>query len=397
VRGALVLIVCLAVTAHAASAQGASAATQPGSKSGSTQVSPKTQGSTGSTGANVPKVAVGPGPAPKGNSRPKKGVSGHERREEQHWGLFAAFTLLALPGAIFYVRDRPRLVARGFRRLYVGEDNRVSTSKIPPLLWTSSIGFALLSIVFGYLFGAKDNLSILSDGLKDEYYVLLGGPFLAAAVAKGLIQSRTESGQTSKPPAPKVQATQAIQDDRGNTDLGDLQYMLFTGIALVFFYGQFFENPSGGLPKLPSVLVGLITVSAGGYVAKKAAEGNTPTITSVVPDRLPSVTAGTLALTRAQKVTITGTDFLTTDSANPANNAVLLNDIKLNSQDWKAGSVTVQLPVDAAALTTLTKVQASAGKNDQLPLVVQNDRGKSSAPHTVTVDLTPPGHNPLLR
>jgi hypothetical protein len=61
-----------------------------------------------------------------------------------------------------------------------------------------------------------------------------------------------------------------IANDEHETDLGDLQYVLFNFVALVFvLLTMLVHEPSGGLPHIPDVLLGLTSVSAAGYVGKK--------------------------------------------------------------------------------------------------------------------------------
>ena len=76
---------------------------------------------------------------------------------------------------------------------------------------------------------------------------------------------------------------QLINDDNGDTDLGDFQYVLFNLIGLAFFLGDFIGDLGAGFPPLPAVLTGLILTSAGGYSAKKLVAQTAPTLSSVVP------------------------------------------------------------------------------------------------------------------
>lgn len=49
----------------------------------------------------------------------------------------------------------------------------------------------------------------------------------------------------------------------------DLQYVVFTLIALVYFAAQFLAQPANGLPPVPAALLTLMSISASGYVANK--------------------------------------------------------------------------------------------------------------------------------
>jgi hypothetical protein len=60
-----------------------------------------------------------------------------------------------------------------------------------------------------------------------------------------------------------------VQNDEGEADLSDFQYVVFDTVAIVFFLGALFGAPAAGLPHIPDVLLGLTSVAAIGYVAKK--------------------------------------------------------------------------------------------------------------------------------
>jgi hypothetical protein len=118
-------------------------------------------------------------------------------------------------------------------------------------------------------------------GLQEEYLLLLGGPFAAAILAKYTAVNQAET----KTDAPVGQAnlSQLVNDDQGDTDLGDFQYVLFNAIALAFFLGDFIGDLTEGFPVLPAILTGLVLTSTGGYAAKKLIAQAAPTLTSVLP------------------------------------------------------------------------------------------------------------------
>ena len=162
------------------------------------------------------------------------------------------------------------------RSLVVGEDNRVSTSKTTALIWTYSLAAALLSFLIARWLGHSAAFHVLTtQGLNAQYAVLIGGPFGAAILAKGIVSSQVASGQAAKTPADAPTPAQLVQDDNGQADLGDLQYVLFNFVALAFFYGELLRAPQLGMPTIPDVLVGLASVSAAGFVGKKVLSGPT--------------------------------------------------------------------------------------------------------------------------
>jgi hypothetical protein len=180
---------------------------------------------------------------------------------------------------------KPKPVPRTlFRSLVVGADNRLSTSKSVAFAWTYVIAFALISIFIAKWLGRGAGLEQLNQkGLQEEYLLALGGPYAAAVLAK---YSAVASSQTEgKPAAEPGTATpaQLVANDRGDGDLGDLQYVLFSAIAVVWVLVTFVWHPGHGLPDIPAVLAGLALTSAGAYSAKKLVAAAAPSLTSLLP------------------------------------------------------------------------------------------------------------------
>ena len=114
------------------------------------------------------------------------------------------------------------------RSLVVGQDNRVSTSKTTALVWTYTVAAALLSFIIARWLGHPDAYDVLSkQGLNAQYAVLIGGPLGAAILAKGIVSAQVDSGATAKPAAANASPAQLVQNDNGEADLGDVQYLLF--------------------------------------------------------------------------------------------------------------------------------------------------------------------------
>jgi hypothetical protein len=182
----------------------------------------------------------------------------------------------------------PRVFLLGdiFHGLLVGQDKRVSTSKTVATVWTYVVASALLSLVVAKWLGHGGGLHNQTQitKLQAQYALLIGGPLGAAILAKGIVGSQTASGTASKPPSPDgPNASQLVSNDQDATDLGDLQYVLFNTVALIFFFGEFLRTPVSGLPTLPDLLVGLTSVSAVGYVSKKALPSTGSSITDIQP------------------------------------------------------------------------------------------------------------------
>ena len=231
----------------------------------------------------------------------------HEAVEAGRWSLLIAVValvlglplLLWLAGVIVYlgrslgstigIDGAPGKLTVPFvgiiRGAIVGADKRVSTSKTVVVAWTYSVASALLSIVIakwmghGHAYGEQ-----VKHGLQGAYALLIGGPIGAAILAKGIVSNQVDNG-ASKPAADSGLPSDLVTNDVGETDLGDLQYVLFNTVALVFFFGELWTNPQLGLPTIPDVLLGLTSVSAVGYVAKKALPSGALKIVKVDPPK----------------------------------------------------------------------------------------------------------------
>jgi hypothetical protein len=197
-------------------------------------------------------------------------------------------------------------------------------------MWTLLVGWALVALlVAGELLGIKDCVtkgpdcspdaigflqlgwrSFLKSGLDTSYLVLLGIPAAAAVAAKAVTESKVAAG--TMPPAPVTAADrgfparvmQIFSADDGSTDIADFQYLIFNLILATYFVSEVVHLTSVGLPPIPDTLLGLTSVSAALYVAKKAATRTQPTIAAVFPS----------FLVPTRTITITGSS-LTDDPA----------------------------------------------------------------------------------
>jgi hypothetical protein len=163
-----------------------------------------------------------------------------------------------------------------------GQDNRTSTSKSVMFAWTLAVAFGLLTLMIAdWLGDPAPWTNQVANGLQEEYLLLLAGPFAAAILAKYAALRDSDT----KPEAEVGSASpgQLVTDDSGSADLGDLQYVIFTVIALAYFFGSFIGDPRAGFPDLPAILTGLVLTSTGGYAAKKLIAQAAPTLSSVVP------------------------------------------------------------------------------------------------------------------
>jgi hypothetical protein len=158
--------------------------------------------------------------------------------------------------------------------IFLGHDKRVSTSKTIAAVWTLLLASVLFGFVWANLFNHPQALRHTGN-IVGQYAVLFGGPLGSAILAKQIVTSQVAKDPSVKP-AGKASSKDLIANDVGDTDLGDLQYVLFNTVALFFVISTLMHSPLNGLPRIPDVLLGLTSVAAVGYVGKKAL---TPTAT----------------------------------------------------------------------------------------------------------------------
>jgi hypothetical protein len=224
--------------------------------------------------------------------------------------------------------------ARFFSTVILGADKRTSTSKTFIFLWTLLVGWALLALLIAGQFvqtrhcvGLPDPTTackgdevglfqvgwkhFLHAGLSGTYLILLGVPATAGVAAKAITQSDVTGSGFKKPrppggPNPFARAAEIFSADDGTTDIGDFQYVIFNLVTAAYFVTQFLNPDGTGLPTIPDTLLGLTSVSAGLYVAKKAVTNTQPTVSGVFPQPLHD----------GQPFTVIGTG-LTVDPASP--------------------------------------------------------------------------------
>jgi len=252
----------------------------------------------------------------------------HESKEAGRWSLLiAVFGLLFVLPFLLWVLELIVRVCSGrldglgapvvfgwIRGGIIGTDKRVSTSKTVAVVWTYAVASGLLSIVIAKWWGHPHAYNLqVSVGLQAGYALLIGGPLGAAIVAKGLVTSQVAKGQSKPAAKDGAKVSDLVSNDSGDTDLGDLQYVLFNAVALTFFFGELLGSPQLGLPTIPDVLLGLTSVSAVGYVGKKALPSQTRAITKVEPAQ---VKLGVWQAGKAQ-LRVFGTGLLNADGSAP--------------------------------------------------------------------------------
>lgn len=240
--------------------------------------------------------------------------------------------------------------------IFLGTDDRVSTSKVQFAFWTLALAYALLVIAF-------HDAVYPSGALDPRYLLLLGFPAGAAVCAKAITVGQIAGGVVTKNPAvfkkktPGAAVKDIVANDQGDLDLGDTQYFLFTLVALAAFFIAFFHDPTK-LPVLPDTLVGLTSASAAAYVAKKAASPAPVKVTAVSPQRGPAATI----------VKVFGSGFGDATSGNGGCPDVTFGGFAARVPDkWTDTLIHVALPQTLPQGTADVQVTTSDGRTATLP------------------------------
>ncbi len=293
------------------------------------------------------------------------------------WAIAAGFAVWALVAAIN--RQWAQVLAAGIVSLavgllallggepygalapVVGHDGRTSTSKAQSAMWTLLLVWGMSFLLGQHVFEHQDINVVLPSDSWDQYLVVLGGPFAAAVLAKGIVTTQTANGtltKTTLPPTDQANIAQVVQNDSNQTDLVDSQYFLFNVVAIVYFIVEIAAKPV--LPVLPAPLLAVTSGAAALYVGNKAVSTNKPNITSVLP----------LSPGAGDELTIVGSNLLGGGSADD-----------LSVQLAGVGPLTIAsdpAPTDSTIVATLPVVAPTGSAS----ITVVNADGNSSDPWT---------------
>ncbi|WP_299533035.1 hypothetical protein [uncultured Streptomyces sp.] len=200
-------------------------------------------------------------------------------------GLVAgAVTAALLTGAARFHRARGGLLAP-----LIGEDNRLSTSRTVAAAWVLLAVFAVLVLAL-QLAGASDHADrdALIEGLdlmrSAGVLTVLALVSAIAVLVRRVVSVRVLGQRLQKLRAERPRAADLLTDDSGRGSFTDVQYVLVSGVAVLFAAVRLARRPEQ-LPDLPWGLALLVGVSAATYFAGKYAEGGRPVILSVVRAR----------------------------------------------------------------------------------------------------------------
>ncbi|WP_328358604.1 hypothetical protein OG828_20245 [Streptomyces sp. NBC_00457] len=200
-------------------------------------------------------------------------------------GLLAALVVAgALTAASWFHRARGGALAP-----VIGEDNRLSTSRAVAGAWVLFVAYAVL-VLAGRLAAASghEERDALIAGLElargAGVVTVLAVVCGIAVLVRRVVGMRVLGQRLQKVRADRPRAADLLTDDSGRGSFADLQYVVISGVALLFAAVRLARRPDQ-LPDLPWGLAVVVLVSAATYVAGKYAEGGRPVILSVVRSR----------------------------------------------------------------------------------------------------------------
>lgn len=200
-------------------------------------------------------------------------------------GLVAAVLVgAALTAASWFHRARGGALAP-----LIGEDNRLSTSRVVAASWVLFLAYAVLVLV-GRLAAASghEERDALIAGLElargAGVVTVLAVVCAIAVLVRRVVGLRVLGQRLQKVRADRPRAADLLTDDSGRGTFADIQYVMIGTVALLFAVVRLARRPDQ-LPDLPWGLAAVVLVSAATYVAGKYAEGGRPVILSVVRSR----------------------------------------------------------------------------------------------------------------
>jgi len=249
-----------------------------------------------------------------------------------------------------------RPARRRFWYIFLGMDDRVSTSGVAFALWTLALAYALLVIA---LHGALYR----SEPFYMRYLLVLGIPAATAISAKAITRRQVSDGAVSKKSSQYKKKTLAsafkeiVSNDQGNLDLGDAQYFIVTLGLLAVFFTAFFRDPVR-LPALPDWLIGITAASAIAYIGKKTSSAARVMITAVSPQKG----------SRTATIKIFGSGLGETMSGDRGVPYVTFGGLAASVQDdWTDTLIRVTLPPSLSPGIVDVQVTTSSGRTVMMP------------------------------
>jgi hypothetical protein len=253
-------------------------------------------------------------------------------------------------------------------RLTAGSDNRDSTSKTVVLGWTAIVAWVVIATVL-LSKGDGDEFAGLMEGLGTSYFAVLGGPVLAAFLAKAVTDSKTSGDDPSlqKTEAAEPALGDLVTTDNGGLSVADAQYLILNLCAAAYVVYAFAKHPDLGVPEFPEQLALLAGGSAATYAGTKSWTANAPRITAMTPTQVDRTAFGSVSIRGANLVS-PGRAIKLTDPAAGAETRVVssASATKVLIGGWEVPDDEVRARSDEVLVTALPAniVAAAAGNYD---------------------------------
>lgn len=172
-------------------------------------------------------------------------------------------------------------------RLTADADNRDSTLKTVVLGWTAIVAWVVVANVL-LSKGKPDAFAGLMDGLGTSYYAVLGGPVLAAFLAKAVTDSKAtgDDANLQKTEAARPAIGDLVTTDNGGLSVADAQYLILNVCAAAHVVYAFAKDPASGVPEFPQQLALLAGGSAATDAGTKSWSANPPTVSAMTPTKV---------------------------------------------------------------------------------------------------------------
>ncbi|MGH8762875.1 MAG: hypothetical protein ACREUR_06525 [Nitrosospira sp.] len=197
-------------------------------------------------------------------------------RAERWWSLIGAMIMLFILAYVF-TRGHPT-------ELYLGEDNRYSSSKFQTVLWFGLVVSAYIAIVSHRILAAGWSY-VGGVDIPPNLLILSGISVLTFTAAKAITLGKVENAAAAGKPEIKAaadapKATDLITDDSNRTDLGDFQMVAITILAVIIYAisaVEFMEEIEFRrvvtMPDVDATLLSIFGLGQAAYLGKKAAGG----------------------------------------------------------------------------------------------------------------------------
>jgi hypothetical protein len=235
------------------------------------------------------------------------------------------------------------------KNICMGEDGRPSTSKLQFFLWTVVVLFSYASIKTIYLL--RENWTAFD--IDRNTLIALGLSVGTTIIAKGIAVNRQGTADASPgimyavadiTRIPKSSYSFVFTDDLGRIDIGKIQLLAWTFIAIAIYlyetlykiygYSSVEQLPSTRiLPVIDDSLLVLTGLADGAYLGKKLVTTTTPRLTGI----------SLASSKRPYVVTITGAAFGTTHEGS----FIVINDnanSNITTESWTDSQIKFHLP-----------------------------------------------------